>query len=400
MIVIRDAMLVANGLITPCDVSVHQGKVAAIGAPGTLQGMTVIDAHGLYLSHGFIDIHVHGGGGHDFMDATCEAWHGAAALHLRHGTTAMVPTTLAAGRQELLAAFDTYWECQRTGFDDGAKFLGVHVEGPYLAPAQSGAQDPAYIRRPDPAEYQELLDACPDILRWTIAPELEGAAQMGEYLTARGVVPCIGHSDATYEQVRQAMVHGYRHVTHLYSATSTIVRRAGFRHAGIVESAYLLNGLTSEVIADGCHLPGCLLEMAYRFIGPDRLCLITDAMRAAGQTEGESILGSLTNGQRVILEDGVAKMPDRTAFAGSICTADRLVRNMVKLAGASLPDAVKMITETPARVLGISHKMGMVAPGRTADLVLFDEDVNILMVMTNGRMRWTAPDTGENGLGN
>ena len=177
---------------------------------------------------------------------------------------------------------------------------------------------------------------------------------MGLALLARGVLPSIGHSEADSEAVRAAIPCGYRHVTHLYSAMSTIVRKAGFRHAGIVESAYLYDELSSEIIADGCHLPAPLLQLAYRHIGPQRLVLVTDAMRGAGQTQGESILGSLENGQRVILEDGVAKMPDRTAFAGSICTADRLVRTMVTLAGASLPDAVRMITETPARVLGLS----------------------------------------------
>lgn len=389
MMVLKNARLVANGQITPCDIAIEQGRISAIAAPGTLQGDEEIEVGGRYVSHGFIDIHVHGGGGYDFMDATDEAWHGAAALHLRHGTTAMVPTTLAAGREELSEAFRAYERC-RNGFEDGAKFLGIHVEGPYLAPSQCGAQDPKFIRDPDPKEYSDLYDICPDILRWTIAPERPGALEMGDWLAQRGAVPCIGHSEATYEQVCEALNHGYTHVTHLYSAVSTIVRKQGFRHAGILESAYLLNDLTSEVIADGCHLPACLLQMAYRFIGPDRLCLITDAMRAAGQTEGESILGSLENGQRVILEDGVAKMPDRTAFAGSICTTDRLVRNMVQLAGATLPEAVKMMTETPAKVLGMSDRIGKVAVGRVADLVLFDDDINISMVLTDGKVRWEA----------
>lgn len=388
--VIRNVRVVSRGLEIPGDVAVEDGRIAAIGSPGSLPGPGM-DGEGLYLSHGFIDSHVHGGGGHDFMDATREAWHGASALHLRHGTTAMVPTTLAAGRDQLLAVFAAYRAC-RSGFPDGAKFLGIHVEGPYLAPEQCGAQDPAFIRDPDPEEYEALMEACPDILRWTIAPERPGAWRMGEWISRRGAVPCIGHSSAAYEQVREAMLHGYRHVTHLYSATSTIVRRMGFRHAGIVESAYLLEGLTSEVIADGCHLPACLLEMAYRFIGPDRLCLVTDAMRAAGQTGGESILGGLESGQRVILEDGVAKLPDRTAFAGSICTADRLVRNMVRLAGASVADAVKMATETPARILGLSDRTGLLAQGRAADLVMFDEDIHIKLVMTDGVIRWRAHD--------
>lgn len=387
MTVIQNAKLVANGQITPCDMGIEKGRIFCITKPGTLTGEQVIQADGRYVSHGFIDIHVHGGGGYDFMDATEEAWQGAAALHLRHGTTAMVPTTLAAGAEELMAAFQTYERCKK-GFWNGAKFLGIHVEGPYLAPSQCGAQDPQYIRDPDPEEYQELYRICPDILRWTIAPERTGALEMGDWLAARGGVPCIGHSDATYEEVCEALNHGYRHVTHLYSAVSTIVRKQGFRHAGILESAYLLKELTSEVIADGCHLPACLLQMAYQFIGPDRLCLITDAMRAAGQTEGESVLGSLEKGQRVILEDGVAKMPDRTAFAGSICTADRLVRNMVQLAGASLPEAVKMITETPARILGLSDRIGKAAVGRNADLILFDSNIEVSLVMLDGTVRW------------
>ena len=271
----------------------------------------VYDLAGLYVSAGFIDIHVHGGGGHDFMDGTPEAYHGASALHLRHGTTAMVPTTLAASKEELLRSFSVFERC-RDGFADGAKLLGLHIEGPYIAKSQCGAQDPRFIREPDPAEYNELLDACPHILRWTIAPELPGAREMGLALLARGVLPSIGHSEADSEAVRAAIPCGYRHVTHLYSAMSTIVRKAGFRHAGIVESAYLYDELSSEIIADGCHLPAPLLQLAYRHIGPQRLVLVTDAMRGAGQTQGESILGSLENGQRVILEDGVAKMPDRT----------------------------------------------------------------------------------------
>lgn len=392
MTVIHNVKVVAGGAVHRQDVVVEEGRVAAICPPRTVSGPG-IDGEDLYLSHGFVDIHVHGGGGYDFMDATREAWHGASALHLRHGTTAMVPTTLAAGKEELLAAFAAYRDC-KPGFPDGAKLLGIHVEGPYLAPEQCGAQDPAYIRDPDPAEYRELLAACPDILRWTVAPERPGAAEMGKWMLWEGILPCVGHSNAEYDLVREYLGYGYRHVTHLYSATSTIVRRMGFRHAGIVESAYLLHGMTSEVIADGCHLPGCLLEMAYRFIGPDRLCLVTDAMRAAGQTEGESVLGSLEKGQRVILEDGVAKMPDRTAFAGSICTADRLVRNMVRLGRASVADAVKMVTETPARILRVDNRTGFLAPGRAADLVLFDRDINIKMVMTDGVVRWQADGGG------
>ncbi len=376
--------LVQDGCITLCDILLDGQAVEKILPPHSgAAADTVYDLDGLYVSAGFIDIHVHGGGGHDFMDGTPEAYRGASALHLRHGTTAMLPTTLAATKEELLRSFAVFEACGG-GFADGAKLLGLHIEGPYIAKSQCGAQDPRFIRNPDPAEYNALLNACPHILRWTAAPELPGAPEMGRALMRRGVLPSIGHSEADSDTVRAAVSCGYRHVTHLYSAMSTIVRKAGFRHAGIVESAYLYEELTSELIADGCHLPASLLQMAYRLIGPRRLVLVTDAMRGAGRIKGESILGSLENGQRVILEDGVAKMPDRTAFAGSICTADRLVRTMVTLAGASLPDAVRMITETPARVLGLDGRFGRVAPGRAADLAVFDHTIRIAMVLKDG----------------
>lgn len=364
--------------------------------PADVQADVYLEGAGLYLSHGFIDIHVHGGGGHDFMDGTGEAWEGAARLHLSHGTTGLVATTMASTMAEMEGVARLY-EQYREGVG-GARLLGLHMEGPYLAPGQSGAQDGRYLRNPDPEEYRPLVEMCPGILRWTVAPELPGALEMGDYLSLRGILPSIGHSDAVYGQVKEAVEHGYAHVTHLYSAMSGITRVQGFRRAGVIESAYLLPGLTSEVIADGCHLPGELLAMAYRFIGPDRLALVTDAMRAAGQETGESILGSLTKGQRVVVEDGVAKMPDRRAFAGSVCTADRLVRNMVRLAGATLPDAVKMATETPARILGLQGETGRVEPGRRADLVLFDEEISVKLVMVDGEIRYgAAPCAGERG---
>lgn len=387
---IQNAKLVQSGKITPCDLVLRDDRIEEILPVGQLEpGLKTISADGLYLSHGFIDIHVHGGGGADFMDGTEEAWRTAAALHLRHGTTCMTPTTLSATTEELMGAFEIFYRC-RDDLQDGARMLGLHLEGPYFSPAQSGAQDPAQLRNPDPVECKKILDKCPDIVRWSLAPELPGALEMGKLLSQQGIVAAIGHSDATYAQVCAAVSAGYTHVTHLYSATSTITREGGFRRGGIVESAYLLRELSSEIIADGCHLPPELLQLAYRFIEPKRLALITDAMRGAGQTSGESILGSLNCGQRVIIEDGVAKMPDRTAFAGSVCTTDRLVRNMVTLAGASLPDAIEMMTATPARIIGKSHITGTVAPGRKADLVLFDENVEIRRVWTDGILRFEA----------
>lgn len=381
---IKNVKLVQDG-ITPCDILLKDGCIHEIRTPGGEEPLLLLDGQGLYAAHGFIDMHVHGGGGYDFMDATEPAWQTAAALHLRHGTTAMVPTTVAASQDELEKVLAVYAAC-KSDTRIGPRLLGLHMEGPYLCPAQCGAQDTSCIRNPDPDEYKRIVRQCPDILRWTIAPELPGALEMSDFLCSHGIRPSIGHSSADYRQVAAAIAHGFRCVTHLYSAMSSITRVGGFRRTGIVESAYLFPQLTSELIADGCHLPAELLQMAYRFIGPDRLVLITDAMRAAGQESGESILGSHNNGQKVIIEDGVAKLMDRSAFAGSVSTTDRLVRTMVKLARVPLPDAVKMITQTPAKVLGLEDRIGTIAPGRKADLVLFDEDIRIVAVIVNGAL--------------
>ncbi|HCA33731.1 MAG TPA: N-acetylglucosamine-6-phosphate deacetylase, partial [Lachnospiraceae bacterium] len=278
---------------------------------------------------------------------------------------------------------------------EGARFLGLHLEGPYVSPQQAGAQDPKYIRRPDPAEYKMLADACPYIVRWTIAPEVEGALQMAEFLRGRGILPSIGHSNATYDQVKEAVKHGFTHVTHLYSGCSTITRKGGFRYPGVIESAYLIDELTVEIIADGCHLPAPLLQMVMRFIGPQRTCLITDASRGAGQPDGESILGSLENGQKVIIEDGVAKLPDRSAFAGSVATCDRLVRTMINMAHVSLPEAIDMMTARPAAIIGKEDVTGTLEKGRLADLIFFDESINILLTMVGGKIIYRKVEKNE-----
>ncbi len=388
---IQNIQLIQDRKKQEAEILIDQGRIAAMTPPGQmkpLQDAIIIDGQGRYASHGFIDIHTHGGGGHDYMDGTPEAYLGAAKLHASHGTTGLLPTTLAGSREELLATFQVYESVKDQ--TEGARFLGLHLEGPYLSPAQSGAQDPAYIRKPDPEEYHMLVEACPDIRRWTIAPELEGAFTMAEYLRQHNITPSMGHTDATYDQVVEAVRHGFSHVTHLYSATSTIVRKGGYRFPGVTESAYLLEDLSVEIIADGCHLPAPLLQMVYRFIGPDRTTMVTDSMRGAGMPDGESILGSLAHGQKVWIEEGVAKLMDRSAFAGSVATTDRLVRTMITLAGVPLPVAVDMMTRIPARMVGLDQQYGRLQEGSPADLILFDDSIRIALTMIDGKIVYQA----------
>jgi N-acetylglucosamine-6-phosphate deacetylase len=262
----------------------------------------------------------------------------------------------------------------------------MHLEGPYFSMNQRGAQDPRYIRNPDPKEYVPLLTQFPSIKRWSAAPELNGALAFAEFVRSKGVLVALAHTDAIYEEVLQGFEKGFTHATHLYSAMSGVTRRGTARYAGAIESAFLIDEMTVEIIADGVHLPPPLLKLVYKIKGADRIALITDAMRGAGMPPGESILGSRHNGLRVIVEDGVAKLPDRSAFAGSVATADRLVRNMIQLADVPLCDAVRMMTSTPAAIMGVADRKGVLTPGKDADIVLFDEQINVQLTMVGGKI--------------
>jgi N-acetylglucosamine-6-phosphate deacetylase len=352
-------------------------------------GQRRIDLGGRILAPGFIETHTHGAGGHDFMDGTSEAVREACRAHLRHGVTALYPTTLTSSLPELTRVLEVIDQA-RDELEGMPAIPGVHLEGPYLSPAQSGAQDSRYLRNPEPREYLPLLERFGFIRRWTAAPELPGGLQLGRDLEKRGVVASIGHSNAVYEEVLAAFRNGYRLVTHLFNGMSRLVRRNAWMHLGVSEAALAIDGLAVEIIADGRHLPAPLLRLIYRVKGPEAICLSTDSMRAAAQDVTESILGGLADGQRVLVEEGVAFLPDRSAFGGSVATADRLVRTMVELAGVPLAEAVRMLTHTPARVMGIADRKGSLEPGKDADLVAFDQGIRIGLVVVQGEIRLQA----------
>lgn len=383
-------IILADRILDGYSVIVEDSVISDV-TRGNTAADKVVDLGGRYLAPGFIDMHTHGAGGHDFMDGTEEAIKGACMTHLSHGTTSIVPTTLTCLNSELFNFFEVFRKV-KTGWHEGPNLLGIHLEGPFFNAAQAGAQDPKFLQLPTRENFMPILEAGgADIMRISVAVELEGALELGEELKKRGIIAAIGHSDATYAEVAKAVEAGYSFVTHLYSGMSALHRVGPYRVLGVVESAYLFDELGVEIISDGKHLPPELLRLIVKNKGIDNICLITDSMRGAGMPEGSRPkLGSLTNGQETLIRDGVAMMPDLKAFAGSVCTTDRCVRTMYKLAGVSLPDAVRMMTANPARVLGIDGSKGTIAKGMDADLVVFDEDINISSVYVGGEPRYTA----------
>ena len=380
MLKIKNARAVLDEAVKNTNIYVENGKIVCL-TEADLPADSEIDANGRYVAPGFIDTHVHGGGGVEFM-GTPDDFRLASSLHLQHGTTTILPTTMAASYEALCAAIDSYKAVRdEAGTGKLPNMPGMHLEGPYFSLKQAGAQPPEFIYPPRPAEYNELIARAEGgILKWSFAPELDGCEAFCDALVRNGIFPCIGHTDATYEDVYRAYEHGARCMTHFYSSMSTITRRSGFRVAGVLEAGYILEDMWVELIADGCHVPTPLLEMVLKLKSNKRIMAITDAIGEALLPEGAPPVQPYH-----VIEDGVCKMADRTCFAGSICTTDRIVKTLVTVGGRDLPTAVRMITKNPAEFLGLKGKGSLLA-GYDADLVFFGDDIVVDTVMVGGRV--------------
>lgn len=370
----RNANLITDGRILPCmDVVEKDGVIEKVVRAGEVREECApyTDLSGKYLAPGFIDLHCHGGAGYEFVDGTEESVRRACELHAGHGTRVMYPTISAMDYDTTYRALEAI---ERVRDDCALEIPGVHLEGPYLDQAYCGGQDSRFIRLPQREEYVSLMDRFgPLIARWTYAPEHDDGAFL-EAMNERGIVSSIGHSSAEYDVVSRVCERGCRLITHLYSCTSTITRHGGFRHLGIIESAYLLDDMYVEAIGDGCHLPPELLKLIVKLKGSGRVCLITDAIRHAGMENCDLVRGG-TRSVPYIIEDGVAKLADRSAFAGSIATTQRLLHCAVQV-GIALEEAVRMLTQTPAEVMRLSRK-GRVAPGFDAQFTVLDGELNV-----------------------
>ncbi len=390
-LIIKNVRPVLRNEVLPVEsLRIRNGRIESIGGENLPTGNeTVLDGHGAYLFPGFIDLHVHGGGNADFMDATPEAFETAVRAHLAHGTTLLCPTAMSASEEDLSAFVKAYLEFRRTS-RYASLTHGLHMEGPYFSGAgqhSSGAQKRDSLRLPDLAEVDRLLALADGaILRWDAAPELEGADLLARHLTARGVKCAVAHSDATAEQTAHGYDCGFSHVTHFYNAVSMHRKREQTVYAGIVEATYLDDRVSVELIGDGCHIPREDMLLALKIKGAEMVPVITDASRIAGTDLTSGRLGSLKNGTDIIVEDGVAKLPDRSSFAGSIATMDRCLRVLCHDYRIDLPTAATMLSYAPAKYMGIADTKGSIEIGKDADLVLVDTDWQIRNVLVGGEI--------------
>lgn len=349
------------------------GKIVSLNQVDAIPAMECIDAAGLIIAPGFIDLHVHGADGADIMDCDPVSLQRIADYHGRRGTTAMLATIAPSTTKIMSLALETAVGC--TTSDTGSGIIGANLEGPFLNRSHNGALAIPFLRQPDQHEMKELLAAGQGKVRIvTLAPELAGASEIVELLSSCGVIPSLGHSAATFNQTINAARKGLKHITHIFNAMAAMHHR----EPGPAGAALITPELSVEVIADGIHVHRAMLQLLLHVKG-DRLVLVSDAIAAAGLREGCYSFG----GQEIIVKETRAEVPGGR-LAGSTITMLDAVRNIMKFTGIKLPQAIRLASANPAAVLGLQKK-GRIAPGFDADLVLLEPNLEPFLVMVEGR---------------
>jgi N-acetylglucosamine-6-phosphate deacetylase len=383
-------VVLPDRLVENVRVRVEGQRIAQIGERVATAGAEIVDLAGGFLTPGFVELHVHGGAGSDFMDGTTDAFQTICRAHARHGTTSLLPTTTVARHDQHLAFFGLCRRFKRDEIVGGSRVLGAHFYGPYFNYDARGAHPGAHVRHPDPAEYEQYLAYADCLTTATVAPELPGAESFVKACRARGIRCNAGHSFATFAQMEAAVGWGVRHIDHLFCAMSDRARLRQTQtypmRGGVMEATLYFDELTTEVIADGKHLQRELLLLAYKCKGPDRLALVSDCNRALDMPDGPYVIGPLDGGEPMQKADGVGLMPNGTALASSVVGQDHCVRTFHQLTNVPLPEVIRMATLTPARIAGVDSELGSIAEGKVADLVILDRDLNVRSVYIGGRL--------------
>jgi N-acetylglucosamine-6-phosphate deacetylase len=380
MLSLHAAQLVLPDRIVPdAWIQVDQGRISALGSGTPPWPSSSRDCEHRYLAPGFVDLHVHGGNGVDFLDATVEAFLTASEFHLSGGTTALCPTAATSTYEHFRRVLDS-WDLAKT--KSASRLLPVHLEGPHLAPAKAGAQDPTLMLVPEQRDREWVTAEARRISQITIAPELPGSLAFIEHATRAGIRLSAGHTEATDADMHAAVASGLMKVTHLYNAMSSATKRGLFRQAGTLEFALAEESLFCELVADGFHVSPTLLQLACRAKGADRIALVTDALAGTGLPEGTRFqLGRL----KCKVGPGYCLLEDGSALSGSLARMIDLVRVMTLQAEVPLFESVRMATLTPATILGLEAELGSLATGKVADLVVFDDQFRVHNVWIAGQ---------------
>jgi N-acetylglucosamine-6-phosphate deacetylase len=372
--------LIRNGIVV-----LKNGKISYVGDDfEKAKDATVLGFKDGICVPGFIDVHVHGGGGYDFADGSVEAFSEVCKYHVRGGTTSLLATILSSPVDYTFKVLETFRKLSNVS-TDGAEILGLHLEGPFLNPEMRGAHPVEFLQTPTEELIWSFLEYADVIRRVTIAPEVSGGVEAVKAFSSRNVIVSIGHSNAPYDVVVKAYDVGLKHTTHLYNALGVSFKRGPYRIPGALESVLVLDGIMAEIIADGRHVHPILIRLALKTKGFKRLCLVTDAMRAAGMPDGTYKLGSNIYGSEVVVKDGISYTRDMNSFASTTISMIDAVRFMRSI-GYPMKQVLLMASSIPAKLLGVSNRKGFIESGFDGDLVVLDRKLRVLLTIVRGRV--------------
>jgi N-acetylglucosamine-6-phosphate deacetylase len=388
----NDYLIISNGtILTPLlriddgIIIIRDSEIIDVGKRGTIEeppGAGRIDAGGNFIAPGFVNIHVHGGKGADVTKINPDTFTILSDFFAGHGVTSYLATALTSPDDVIFGVLDHVRTLTRSLQANGANILGVHMEGPYLNPAQSGAHPKSLLSLPRPEHYMPFLGYSDVLRQMTLAPELDGAQLLVRDLKKRGIIAAAGHTDGIFPEMISAIDEGITHATHFFCNMSHFRRDNLKRVAGAVETLLYDDRVTGELIADGWHLDPSLMRLLLKVKSCERVCFVTDAMPATGLPDGRYFMGDV----EAIVEKGIARLPDNSAYAGSVTTMDVCVRNGMSLLDLSLQDSLRMATLTPSEIIRVDNRKGSIAKNKDADVIIIDSDANVLNTIIMGKL--------------
>ena len=375
--IINGSIFTPQGWIENGSVLIKDNKILEVtNCDLAVEGAELVDAKGQFVIPGYVCLHAHGGGGHDFTECTEEAYRKIVETHMKHGATSIFPTMSSSTFEDIRKGASV---CEKLMGEENSPVLGLHLEGPYLTPKRASHEFGDKLCEPNPEDYKSLVESTHCIKRWDASPEVPGALDFARYLKSKGILASITHTEAEYKEVKEAFEAGFTHTAHFYNGMPGFHKCREYKYEGTVESVYLVDDMTIELIADGRHLPNTILNLAYKVKGVEKTCLVTAALAYAGADTTK------TNHPNIIIDDGVCKSADHENLVGSIATMDVLVKNMVK-AGVQLEHVLRMASETPARLMNVYDRKGSVEKGKDADVLIIDENQNVRAIWAMGKL--------------